>query len=237
MNKKQYDIMKKGKGFIAALDQSGGSTPKALEAYGIAPDQWDSEEKMFELVHAMRSRMITSPSFSSGRILAAILFERTMDSRIEGKYSADYLWEEKGIVPFLKIDKGLAAEERGVHIMKPMPGLEALLDRAVDRNIFGTKMRSVIHSADRHGIRRVVDQQFETAAVISAKGLVPIIEPEVDIRSSEKALCEQILREEIMSHLDRLGGDTEVMLKISIPDEDNFYAAVMEHPRMLRVVA
>lgn len=237
MNQKQLEQMKSGKGFIAALDQSGGSTPKALEAYGVTPDSYDSEEKMFALVHEMRSRIIKSPSFTSKRILGAILFERTMDGKIDGKHTADYLWENKGVVPFLKIDKGLADLKDGVQIMKPMPGLDDLLNRAVDRNIFGTKMRSVIKEYNEQGIAGIVDQQFETALRIADKGLVPIIEPEVDIHSPDKEKCEKQLLVKILEHLAKLDSGTPVIFKLTIPTTADFYTPLIEDPRVVRVVA
>ncbi|MBP1969082.1 fructose-bisphosphate aldolase class I [Virgibacillus natechei] len=237
MKKEQLDFMKNEQGFIAALDQSGGSTPKALALYGIPEDSYSGEEKMFDLVHEMRTRIITSPAFSSDSILGAILFEQTMDNKIEGLFSADYLWEKKGIVPFLKIDKGLAEETEGVQLMKPNPGLDALLTRANEKNIFGTKMRSVIKEANPEGIKKVVDQQFEVGKQILAAGLVPIIEPEVDINSKEKEKSEELLKEEMVKQLDKLGENENVMIKISIPTVDNFYKELIEHPRVIRVVA
>ena len=227
--------MTNGKGFIAALDQSGGSTPKALAAYGVAADSYQGEDEMFNLVHQMRTRIITSPAFSKEHILGAILFEQTMDREIEGKKTGDYLWDVKGIVPFLKVDKGLAAEENGVQLMKPMPGLDDLLKRAVERHIFGTKMRSVIKKASREGIKAIVDQQFEIGEKISKAGLVPIIEPEVDIHIADKAEAEAILKEEILKHLEKV--EKPVMLKLSIPSKDNFYEELIQHPKVMRVVA
>ena len=237
MNKKQAEKMKNGKGFIAALDQSGGSTPKALLGYGVTEDKYTNDDEMFDLVHEMRSRIITSPAFKSDHILAAILFEKTMDSKVEGKWTADYLWEEKGIVSILKVDKGLEDEDKGVQMMKPMPDLDLLLDRGVEKNIFGTKMRSVIKKANKEGIEDIVDQQFDYGKQISAKGLVPILEPEVDINSPEKEESEKILKEEILKHLDKLSDDQEIMLKLTIPSKDNFYSEVINHPRVMRVVA
>ncbi|GIP21131.1 fructose bisphosphate aldolase [Paenibacillus sp. J22TS3] len=237
MNLKQLEQIHTGQGFIAALDQSGGSTPKALEHYGIKPASYDSEEVMFGLVHEMRTRIIKSPSFDSQYILGAILFENTMDRLIDGKYTADYLWEKKGIVPFLKIDKGLADPEEGVQLMKPNPGLDDLLKRAVDRNIFGTKMRSVIKEANPAGIRKVVEQQFAVGKQIVEAGLVPIIEPEVDIHSEDKLKSEQLLKEEIKTHLSKLDDKTKIMLKLSIPTEDNFYSDLMKDPHVVRIVA
>lgn len=235
MNQEQVKIMREGKGFIAALDQSGGSTPKALAAYGIPKDSYDSEDQMFDLVHEMRTRLITCPSFDKDRILAAILFEQTMDREIEGKKTADYLWDVKGIVPFLKVDKGLAEEKNGVQLMKPMPGLDELLKRAVQRHIFGTKMRSNILAANREGIRAIVDQQFEIAEKISQYDLVPIIEPEVNIHIEDKKEAEAILKEEILSQLEKV--KKPIMLKLTIPSIPNFYKELIEHPMVLRVVA
>lgn len=237
MNTAQLDIIKNGKGFIAALDQSGGSTPKALALYGISEDAYSGEEEMFDLVHEMRTRIITSPSFDSNHILGAILFEQTMDRKIEGLYTADYLWEKKGIVPFLKIDKGLAEEAEGVQLMKPNPDLEELLKRANERSIFGTKMRSVVNEPNKDGIHQVVEQQFEVGKQILNAGLVPIIEPEVNIHSEDKEKCESLLKEEILAHLDKLEESQNVMLKLSIPTVTDFYKELIEHPRVLRVVA
>ncbi len=229
--------MQSGDGFVAALDQSGGSTPKALAGYGVAEDQYDSEEEMFDLVHEMRTRIITSPSFTSERILAAILFEQTMDRTIEDLYTGGYLWEKKGIVPILKVDKGLAEEAEGVQLMKPITDLDSKLSRAVERKMFGTKMRSVIKSANPEGIKNNVDQQFDYGKKIIAAGLVPILEPEVDIKSQDKAESEKIMKAEIIKHLDKLSEEERIMLKLSIPDEDGFYAELIEHPRVMRVVA
>ena len=237
MNVKQLEQMRTGKGFIAALDQSGGSTPKALMQYGITQDRYANEEEMFTLVHAMRTRIVTSPAFSSQYILGAILFEQTMDREVEELLTADYLWEKKGVVPFLKIDKGLAPIAEGVQLMKPIPGLDSLLSRAVKRHIFGTKMRSVTHEANPEGIKKIADQQFELANVIAKAGLVPIIEPEVDIFSRDKALSEKLLKEESTKHLAALGKDVKVMLKISIPTADDFCADLMNDPHMVRIVA
>lgn len=226
-----------GKGFIAALDQSGGSTPKALLQYGIKEDSYSNDEEMFAMVHEMRTRIIKSPAFDSKHILGAILFENTMDRTIDGQFTADYLWEKKGVVPFLKVDKGLADLENGVQIMKPMPELDSLLQRAARKNIFGTKMRSVIKEANPEGIKKVVEQQFEVGKQILAAGLVPIIEPEVDIHSADKQQSEQILKEEILKQLAALDQDAKVMLKLSIPTEDNFYRELIEDPHVVRVVA
>ena len=224
-------------GFLAALDQSGGSTPKALLAYGIKEDAWSNEEQMFALVHQVRARIITSPSFSGDRILAAILFEGTMDRDIEEQPTADYLWNKKRVVPFLKVDKGLADESDGVHLMKPMPGLPALLKKANGKRIFGTKMRSVINQANAAGIKAVVRQQFEVAAQILAAGLVPIVEPEVDIHCPDKAGAEALLKAALSEMLNTLPGDQMVMLKLTLPDRDDFYAELVKHPKVLKVLA
>lgn len=237
MNTQQAERMQKAHGFIAALDQSGGSTPKALAAYGISPDMYKDEDQMFDLVHEMRTRIITARPFRSERILAAILFEQTMDRLIEGKHSGDYLWENKGIIPFVKVDKGLAEKEKGVQLMKPMPQLEQLLERAVKRHIFGTKMRSLIHEADEEGIRQIVAQQFAAAEKILSYDLMPIIEPEVSIKSPAKVRCEEILKAEILKQLAELPAEQKVMLKLTIPSEDDFYKELIEHPQVLRVVA
>ncbi|MGD6801362.1 fructose bisphosphate aldolase [Rossellomorea vietnamensis] len=236
MNQNQLDRMKNGKGFIAALDQSGGSTPKALEAYGVMGDAYSNEDEMFEQVHTMRTRIITSPAFSSEHILGVILFEQTMDSKVEGQYTSDYL-AEQNIVPFLKVDKGLAETENGVQLMKPNPDLDETLRRANERNIFGTKMRSVIHEPNQEGIKAVLDQQFEVGKKIIAAGLVPIIEPEVDINSENKEECEEILRKEILQQLNDLSEEENVMLKLTIPTKANAYKELVEHPRVVRVVA
>lgn len=226
-----------GRGFIAALDQSGGSTPKALGLYGIENDAWSSEDEMFDLMHAMRSRIVTSPAFSGERVLGAILFEQTMDRQIEGVGSAEYLWSIKHVVPFLKVDKGLADVADGAQVMKPIGGLTELCERAVGLGVFGTKMRSVVQLANATGVDAVVDQQFEVAAEIIAAGLVPIIEPEVDIHSPEKETAEGLLRDRIALRLDELSADQTVMLKLSIPTVDNFYSDLIVHPRVARVVA
>jgi fructose-bisphosphate aldolase, class I len=233
----QLQKMKNDPGFIAALDQSGGSTPGALLHYGIKKDSWSNEEEMFAIVHQMRTRVITSPSFTGERILAAILFEGTMDRDIQGLPSADYLWNTKHVVPFLKVDKGLAAESDGVQLMKPMPALAALLSRAKAKNIFGTKMRSVIKQANAAGIKNIVSQQFEVAAQIIAADLVPIIEPEVDIHCPEKAKAEQLLKAGILEKLNQLPVDQRVMLKLTLPEQDDFYADCVRHPKVIRVVA
>ena len=224
-------------GFIAALDQSGGSTPKALKLYGIAETAYSGDAQMMDLIHAMRTRIITSPSFNGDRILAAILFENTMDRDIQGRPTADYLWNVKKVVPILKVDKGLEAEANGVQLMKPMPDLDKLLARAKAKGIFGTKMRSVIKQANRTGIQAVVDQQFEVGRQIIAAGLVPIIEPEVDINCPDKAAAEELLKAAIMTELDRLPEGEQVMLKLTIPTKDNLYAECIAHPRVLKVVA
>ncbi len=226
-----------GQGFIAALDQSGGSTPKALKLYGVDDDAWTNDDEMFDLMHAMRTRIMTSPAFTGDRVLGAILFEQTMDRQVAGRGTADYLWSVKQVVPFLKVDKGLADEAYGVQLMHPIPGLSELCARGRGLGVFGTKMRSVIHLADVVGIRGIVEQQFEVAAEIIGAGLVPIIEPEVDIRSPEKEAAEGILRDEILVQLEALPDDQTVMLKLSIPTVDDFYAPLIEHQRVLRVVA
>ena len=237
MHQDQLDKIREADGFIAALDQSGGSTPKALKLYGVGEDAYATDAEMFDRVHEMRTRIITSPSFDGDRILGAILFEDTMDRQIEGRDTGDYLWSVKRVVPFIKVDKGLADEADGAQVMKPMPDLDALLDRAVAKGMFGTKMRSVIKRADDAGVKAVVDQQFEVAAQILAKGLVPIIEPEVDIHSPDKAAAEALLRAAITAHLDGLAADAQVMLKLTLPEEAGYYASLVEHPRILRVVA
>ena len=233
----QLQRMKTDPGFIAALDQSGGSTPGALRAYGIAEGAWSTDEEMFAIVHQMRSRIITSPAFTGERILGAILFEGTMDRDIAGQPSADYLWNVKRVVPFLKVDKGLAAEQRGVQLMKPMPGLAALLDRARAKRIFGTKMRSVIKQADDAGIKDIVTQQFDVARQIIAAGLVPIVEPEVDIHCPDKAGAEAMLEAALLEALDGLPAGQRVMLKLTLPEKDDHYAACVRHPKVVRVVA
>jgi fructose-bisphosphate aldolase class I len=236
MNQEMFDRMANDPGFIAALDQSGGSTPKALKAYGLDETAWSSEAEMFDLVHAMRTRIIKSPAFTKEHILAAILFEMTMDRTIDGRLTADYLWEEKGIVPILKIDKGLAPLENGVQMMKPIPGLDELLARANERHIFGTKERSVIKEADEAGIKAVVEQQFELGKKVCAAGLVPILEPEVDINCPEKEKAEAFLKKYMKEGLAKLD-DEKIMFKLTIPTEDNFYADIMEDPHVVRVVA
>ena len=233
----QLEKMKTHPGFIAALDQSGGSTPKALTSYGIKEGAWSNEEEMFAIVHQMRTRIITSPSFTGERILGAILFENTMDRAIEGQPSPDYLWNVKRVVPFLKVDKGLAAEENGVHLMNPMPDLSALLAKAKAKSIFGTKMRSVINQADSAGIKNIVSQQFEAAEQIIGAGLIPIIEPEVDIHCPEKAKGEAMLKAVLLEKLNALLAGQMVMLKLTLPEQDNFYAECVGHPKVVRVVA
>jgi fructose-bisphosphate aldolase class I len=236
-HEQQQEQMKTHPGFIAALDQSGGSTPNALRLYGIKEGAWSNEKEMFDLVHRMRTRIIASPSFTGKRIIGAILFENTMDRDIEGRPTADYLWNVKRVVPFLKVDKGLAAEKDGVQLMKPMPDLGALLDKANTKGIFGTKMRSVIKEANGAGITNVVSQQFEIARQIRSAGLVPIVEPEVDIHCREKAKAEQLLKEALLRELDNLSADQMVMLKLTLPERDDFYLECIRHPNVLRVVA
>ena len=236
-HEQQQQQMKTGPGFIAALDQSGGSTPKALAQYGIKENAWSNDDEMFAIVHQMRARIITSPGFTGERIIGAILFENTMDRDIEGRPTADYLWNVKRVVPFLKVDKGLEAEKDGVQLMKPMPELAPLLHRATKKGMFGTKMRSVIKEANEAGIKNVVRQQFEVAGQILAAGLVPIIEPEVDIRCREKAKAEALLKEAILKELNQLPPGQVIMLKLTIPDQDDFYLDFIRHPKVLRVVA
>jgi fructose-bisphosphate aldolase class I len=237
LNEQQLQKMKTQPGFIAALDQSGGSTPKALAAYGIQEGAWSNEDEMFAIVHQMRTRIITSPSFTGERILAAILFENTMDREIKGQPTADYLWNVKRVVPFLKVDKGLADEKEGVHLMKPMPQLAALLNKAKAKRIFGTKMRSVINQANPAGIKEVVNQQFEVAAQILAAGLVPIVEPEVDIHCPEKAKAEELLKAAIIEKLNKLPAGQLVLLKLTLPEQDDLYADFVKDPKVVRVVA
>ena len=237
LNEQQLQKMKTHPGFIAALDQSGGSTPKALALYGIKEGAWSSEDEMFAIVHQMRARMITSPSFTGERIIGAILFENTMDRDIEGQSTADYLWNVKRVVPFLKVDKGLGADKDGVQLMKPMPALAALLEKAKAKRIFGTKMRSFIKQASGAGIQDIVNQQFELAAQIIAVELVPIVEPEVDIHCPEKAKGEELLKAAILEKLNQLPEGQLVMLKLTLPEQDNFYADFVKHPKVLRVVA
>jgi fructose-bisphosphate aldolase class I len=237
MDQAQFDKVKAGGGFIAALDQSGGSTPKALKLYGVGEDAYSGDDEMYAVMHAMRSRIMTSPAFTGDRVLGAILFEMTMDRQVEGRDTGDYLWSVKGVVPFVKVDKGLADEANGAQVMKPMPDLDQLLARAVAKKMFGTKMRSVILLADDKGVGAVVEQQFEVGRQILAAGLVPIIEPEVDIKSPEKAEAETKLKAAILDHLGDLAADQHVMLKLTLPEQDNFYAELVEHPNVLKVVA
>ena len=237
MNTEQLEKIASGSGFIAALDQSGGSTPKALKAYGVEESEYNDDIEMFDRIHEMRTRIITSQSFSGTRILGAILFENTMDRSIDGMGSADYLWNVKGVVPFLKVDKGLADEQQGVQLMKHIDGLDSLLDKALGKRIFGTKMRSVIKSADEDGINAVVNQQFEIGNEILQAGLMPIIEPEVDINSPEKSACEGLMRDAILRNLELLSEGEKVMLKLTLPEEDNFYSGLVESEKILRVVA
>lgn len=237
MNQDMFTKAQSAPGFIAALDQSGGSTPKALRLYGIEESEYGSEAEMFDLMHAMRARIMMSPAFTGERIMGAILFEQTMDREVEGRGTADYLWNVKRVVPFLKVDKGLAEAANGVQLMKAMPGLDDLLERAVSKGVFGTKMRSLIALADEGGVKGVVDQQFEVGRQIIAAGLVPIIEPEIDINSPQKSEAEVMLLTSILEQLDALATDQNVMLKLTIPTEDNLYRPLIEHPRVVRVVA
>jgi fructose-bisphosphate aldolase class I len=237
MNEQQLTKIRTADGFIAALDQSGGSTPKALRLYGLDETTYANDAEMYDRIHDMRTRIITSPAFTGDRILGAILFEMTMDRQIAGKGSAEYLWEDKNVVPFVKVDKGLEAEADGVQLMKPMPGLDDLLGRAVGHGVFGTKMRSVIKLADEAGVTAIVRQQFEVGRHILGSGLVPIIEPEIDIHSPQKAEAEQLLKAALLAELDALDAGQQVMLKLTLPDEDGFYTAMVQHPRVLRVVA
>ncbi len=237
MHSEQLDKVKSGQGFIAALDQSGGSTPKALALYGVGEDAYSNEAEMFDRIHEMRSRIMTSSAFTGERVLGAILFEMTMDREVEGTPSATYLWETKGVVPFLKVDKGLADEVHGAQVMKPLPELDPLLDRAVDKGIFGTKMRSVVKVADQTGVDAVLDQQFAVGAQIVAKGLVPILEPEVDIHSPSKAEAEQLLHDGIVARLGSLDADDRIMLKLTLPEVDGLYADAIAHPNVVCVVA
>jgi fructose-bisphosphate aldolase class I len=237
MNDEQVAKVRAGKGFIAALDQSGGSTPKALQMYGVGEDAYSNDEEMFTRMHEMRSRIVESPSFTGDRVLGAILFENTMDREIDGKPSADYLWNVKGVVPFLKVDKGLADEADGAQVMKPMPELDALLERAVAKGVFGTKMRSVVKLADPKGVQAVVDQQFEVGKQILGHGLVPILEPEVDIKSPQKAEAEDLLKAALLAGLDSLPDGQPVMFKLTLPEADGFYADLVAHPKVLKVVA
>jgi fructose-bisphosphate aldolase class I len=237
VNEEQRNVMASGRGFIAALDQSGGSTPKALKLYGISEDAYHNDEQMFDLIHEMRERLMTSPSFTGDKILATILFEQTMDRAINGEDTAAFLWKQKHIVPFVKVDQGLADAENGVQLMKPMTKLDSLLERAVDKGIFGTKMRSFIQEPNDDGIKAIVDQQFDYAHKIAERGLMPIIEPEVSIKSPDKPAADRLLVEKLKSKLDKLPADGQVMLKLTLPDENDLYAPLIEHPRVLRVVA
>lgn len=236
-NTQQLEKVKSSGGFIAALDQSGGSTPKALKNYGVEENEYSGSEQMFEKVHEMRTRIMTDNNFTGDKILAAILFENTMDRQVEGKSTSHYLWQDKNVIPILKIDKGLDEEHNNVQMMKPMPDLDALLDKAVSNDIFGTKMRSVIKKANAQGIKDVVEQQFEIGKRIIAKGLVPIIEPEVDINSSEKSQSEILLRRELLANLDKLEDNENVIFKLTLPEESNYYAPCIQHPNVLKVVA
>jgi fructose-bisphosphate aldolase, class I len=237
VNQDMFRQVEAGKGFIAALDQSGGSTPKALKLYGVEESEYSGEAEMFDRIHEMRTRLIKSPAFTGDRILGAILFEQTMDREIDGKGTAEFLWQDKGVVPFLKVDKGLADEADGAQVMKPIPDLDSLLERATTHGVFGTKMRSVIKTADDKGVRAVVDQQFEIGHQILRAGLVPIIEPEVDIHSSSKAEAEQLLQVAILEQLESVPDDQHIMLKLTLPEEDGFYTDLVQHPRVVRVVA
>lgn len=237
MNEQQLTQMSTGAGFIAALDQSGGSTPKALAAYGVEESEYSGDEEMFAKVHEMRTRIMTNPAFTGERVIAAILFENTMDRQVEGLDTGDYLWNKKQVVPLIKVDKGLADEENGAQVMKPIPGLDDLLSRSVEKGMFGTKMRSVIKMANPAGVDAVVAQQFEVGHQIIAAGLVPIIEPEVDINSPEKAAAEALLRDGLLAHANQLSADQHIMLKLTLPEEDNFYAELIAHPQVVRVVA
>ena len=237
INEKMYEIMKNGRGFIAALDQSGGSSKKTLKLYGINEDEYSTEEEMFNLIHEMRKRVITSKVFNNEHILGTILFEKTMMSEVDGKFTADYLWEEKGIVSFLKVDKGLEEENNGVKLMKSIPMLKEELNEANKKHIFGTKMRSVIYEANEEGIKQIVDQQFEFAKIICDNGLVPIIEPEVDIHSTEKELCEKILKDEIIKHLEKWNAEDKIMFKFTIPTIANHYLDLYNYDAVVRIVA
>lgn len=237
MNEEQRNEMASRRGFIAALDQSGGSTPKALKLYGISEDAYANDEQMFNLIHEMRERLMSSPSFTDDKILATILFEQTMDRTINGDDTAAFLWKQKHIVPFVKVDQGLSEAENGVQLMNPMTKLDALLERAVDKGIFGTKMRSFIQEPNEQGIKAIVDQQFEYADKVAQRGLMPIIEPEVSIKSPDKPKADGLLVAALHAKLDELPADRQVMLKLTLPDEDDLYASLIEHPRVLRVVA
>jgi fructose-bisphosphate aldolase, class I len=237
VNEEQRKVMASGLGFIAALDQSGGSSPKALKLYGIEEDAYDGDEQMFDLIHQMRARLISSPSFTGDKIIATILFEQTMDRTINGEDSAAFLWKQKHIVPFVKVDQGLSDVDNGVQLMKPMTKLDPLLERAVEKGIFGTKMRSFIQEPNQDGIKAIVDQQFEYAEQITGHGLMPIIEPEVSIKSLDKSKADSLLVSTLSTKLDELPGDRQVMLKLTLPDQDDLYAPLIDHPRVMRVVA
>ncbi|OBI50033.1 fructose bisphosphate aldolase [Mycobacterium kyorinense] len=237
MNEEQRTRMESGQGFIAALDQSGGSTPKALKLYGVAEDAYDNDEQMFDLIHEMRERLMASPSFTGDKVLATILFEQTMDRSINGEDTAAFLWKQKRIVPFVKVDQGLSDAENGVQLMKPMTKLDSLLDRAVDKGIFGTKMRSFVQEPNEQGIKTIVEQQFEYGHKIAERGLMPILEPEVSIKCPDKVKADNLLVEALHAKLDELAADGQVMLKLTLPDENNLYTPLIEHPRVLRVVA
>ena len=237
MDREQYEKIQRGEGFIAALDQSGGSTPKALKLYGIGADAYTNDEEMFDRIHEMRTRIIRSPAFTGERVIGAILFENTMDREIDGRGTAEFLWNEKQVVPFLKIDQGLAGEADGVQLMKPIGGLDALLARAVRKGVFGTKMRSVIKDANPRGVAAIAEQQFEVGKQILAAGLMPILEPEVDIHSPDKPGAERLLKDALLAGLEKLPADQEVMFKVTLPDEDDFYRDLVEHPKVLKVVA
>lgn len=237
MNQQQFDQIARGQGFIAALDQSGGSTPKALRLYGIDESSYQGDDQMFDLVHAMRTRIVTDPAFNGKRVIGAILFEMTMDRQFDGVDAATYLWEKKQVVPFLKVDKGLAAEADGVQLMKPMPGLDELLARARAKGIFGTKMRSVVNGANPQGVEAAVAQQFEIGKQILTAGLMPILEPEVNIKAADKAQAEELLKASILKHLDTLADGQQIMLKLTLPSVDGFFTELVQHPRVLRVVA
>ena len=237
MNREQLEKVRQGDGFIAALDQSGGSTPKALKLYGINEDAYSNDQEMFDCIHEMRKRIIMSPEFTGERVMGAILFENTMDREIDGRGSADYLWNVKHVVPFLKVDQGLAADADGVQLMKPMPGLDKLLARAREKGVFGTKMRSVIKRADPAGIKAIAQQQFDFGKQILAAGLMPILEPEVDIKSPDKAKSEELLKQNLLEGLESLPAGQQVMFKLSLPEQNDFYRELVEHPKVLKVVA
>jgi fructose-bisphosphate aldolase, class I len=237
MNEEQLQKMRDGAGFIAALDQSGGSTPKALKLYGVEEGSWSNDDEMFDLIHDMRARIIKSPSFNGDRVLGAILFEQTMDRQIDGLETGDYLWQKKNVIPFLKIDKGLEGEADGVQLMKPMPGLDDLLKRGVARKIFGTKERSVIKTADPKGVAAIAQQQFDVGRQVLSHGLVPILEPEIDIHSPSKAEAEALLKQELIAGLDGMPDGQQIMFKLTLPETDGFYRELVDHPKVLRVVA